>query len=214
MPAEQLDGLVAAVLSSMSSAQRSEVKAWEEEITSCTHTTNLVQPEPKKLEAEGTFSVKGAMSCHIREIVTDSGALCSGLAKCAHEGCEFNSNLWLCLVCGSLGCGRQQFGGGGGNGHGLLHTQETGHAVAVKLGTIEPDGSAGEWRTTAPSGVGGWARHTLTLSATEGLTHSRFFVDQMCTATPATTRGWTLTCPSIWPPSGSMWPTFARPRRA
>ena len=57
--------------------------------------------------------------------------------------CELTSNLWLCLICGALGCGRQQFGGGGGNGHGLEHTKETGHSVAVKLGTIEPDGSAG-----------------------------------------------------------------------
>lgn len=49
----QLDGLIAAVLSSMSSAQKSEVKAWEEEITTCIHTTELVQPAPKKLEPSG-----------------------------------------------------------------------------------------------------------------------------------------------------------------
>ncbi|GAA5953514.1 hypothetical protein JCM21900_006188 [Sporobolomyces salmonicolor] len=114
---EKLDTLVQAVLSSMSSAQKSEVKAWEEEIVPCAHTIDLVQPEPKKLEP-------------------------AGLAKCAHPDCDLSSNLWLCLVCGSLGCGRQQYGGGGGNGHGLEHTKETGHAVAVKLGTIEPDGSA------------------------------------------------------------------------
>ncbi|KAK4048706.1 ubiquitin C-terminal hydrolase Ubp14 [Microbotryomycetes sp. JL221] len=114
---DKLDQLVTAVVSSMSSSQKSEVKAWEEEIMSCTHTNNLVQPESKTLEP-------------------------SGLAACAVEGCGLTSNLWLCLVCGALGCGRQQFGGGGGNGHALAHTQTTGHAVAVKLGTIEPDGSA------------------------------------------------------------------------
>lgn len=69
---------------------------------------------------------------------------CTGLASCAYPDCGLNSNLWLCLVCGALGCGRQQYGGGGGNGHALQHTTDTGHAVAVKLGTIEPDGSAGE----------------------------------------------------------------------
>ncbi|GAA5978126.1 hypothetical protein JCM10908_004238 [Rhodotorula pacifica] len=114
---EELNGLVAAVLSAMSSAQKSEVKAWEEEIVSCTHTRELVQPEPKKLEP-------------------------AGLASCAYPDCGLTSNLWLCLVCGALGCGRQQYGGGGGNGHALQHTTDTGHAVAVKLGTIEPDGSA------------------------------------------------------------------------
>lgn len=49
----QLDELAAAVLSSMSSAQKSEVKAWEEEIVACTHTIDLVQPEAKKLEPSG-----------------------------------------------------------------------------------------------------------------------------------------------------------------
>ncbi|KAL8283622.1 hypothetical protein RQP46_005417 [Phenoliferia psychrophenolica] len=114
---DKLDGLAAAVLSSMSSAQKSEVKAWEEEIVACTHTTNLVQPNSIKLEP-------------------------SGLAACAHPGCGLTSNLWLCLVCGALGCGRQQYGGGGGNGHGVEHTTTTGHSVAVKMGTIEPEGTA------------------------------------------------------------------------
>lgn len=72
-------------------------------------------------------------------------SLSLGLATCAHEGCELNSNLWLCLICGSLGCGRQQFGGGGGNGHGVLHTTTSGHSVAVKMGTIEPEGTAGSF---------------------------------------------------------------------
>ncbi|KAK4702423.1 ubiquitin carboxyl-terminal hydrolase 5/13, partial [Phenoliferia sp. Uapishka_3] len=114
---EKLDALAAAVLSSMSSAQKSEVKAWEEEIIACSHTTDLVQPQSKKLEP-------------------------SGLAACAHPGCGLTSNLWLCLICGSLGCGRQQYGGGGGNGHGVEHTTTTGHSVAVKMGTIEPEGTA------------------------------------------------------------------------
>lgn len=62
-------------------------------------------------------------------------------AHCAN--CELGENLWLCLVCGNLGCGRQQFGGTGGNGHGLAHFDATGHGVACKLGTITPEGTAG-----------------------------------------------------------------------
>lgn len=65
-----------------------------------------------------------------------------GLAHCAK--CALNENLWLCLTCGSLGCGRQQFGGFGGNGHGLSHYEETRHPVSVKLGTITPEGEAGD----------------------------------------------------------------------
>lgn len=63
-----------------------------------------------------------------------AGATCSE--------CELGENLWLCLTCGSLGCGRPQFGGGGGHGHGLAHYDQTGHPVALKLGTITPEGSA------------------------------------------------------------------------
>ena len=56
--------------------------------------------------------------------------------------CDLKENLWLCLQCGNLGCGRSQFGGVGGNSHGLKHTELTSHAVAVKLGSITPEGTA------------------------------------------------------------------------
>ncbi|KAI0240223.1 ubiquitin C-terminal hydrolase Ubp14, partial [Massospora cicadina] len=52
------------------------------------------------------------------------------------------NNLWLCFTCGSLGCGRRQYDGSGGDGHGLAHFQATGHAASVKLGTITPEGEA------------------------------------------------------------------------
>lgn len=56
--------------------------------------------------------------------------------------CDLKENLWLCLQCGNLGCGRAQFGGSGGNSHGVKHTELTSHAVAVKLGSITPEGTA------------------------------------------------------------------------
>lgn len=56
--------------------------------------------------------------------------------------CNLKENLWLCLQCGNLGCGRAQFGGVGGNSHGLKHTELTNHSVAVKLGSITPEGTA------------------------------------------------------------------------
>lgn len=56
--------------------------------------------------------------------------------------CNLKENLWLCLECGNLGCGRSQFGGVGGNSHALAHSDLTSHAVAVKLGSITADGSA------------------------------------------------------------------------
>lgn len=63
-----------------------------------------------------------------------------GLATCGE--CELSSNLWLCLFCGHLGCGRKNFDGTGGNGHASEHYKNTGHTLVVKLGTITPDGNA------------------------------------------------------------------------
>lgn len=103
-------------MKSLSSSQQSEVKAWEEEIVPCNHTRELKQlGEPFKLEGEG-------------------------MAKC--KECDLTSNLWLCLTCGNLGCGRAQFGGVGGNSHGLSHFEQSGHPVSVKQGTITAEGTA------------------------------------------------------------------------
>lgn len=71
---------------------------------------------------------------------TTRGAL--GLAHCSK--CDLKENLWLCLTCGALGCGRKLYGGVGGNGHALSHFEESGHPLCVKLGTITPEGNAGE----------------------------------------------------------------------
>jgi ubiquitin carboxyl-terminal hydrolase 5/13 len=46
--------LVDAVMSAMSSARQSEVKAWEEEIIACEHTLTLQQEVTGPIEASGT----------------------------------------------------------------------------------------------------------------------------------------------------------------
>ncbi|KAJ3016522.1 hypothetical protein HKX48_003997 [Thoreauomyces humboldtii] len=119
-PQEELDrtagnlpAVIDSVMLALSAKKQSEVKAWEEETTSCSHTQNIQQSEPFKL---------------------------GELAHCTK--CELTENLWLCLTCGNLGCGRQQFGGIGGNGHGQNHHDETNHPVSVKIGTITPEGTA------------------------------------------------------------------------
>lgn len=64
-------------------------------------------------------------------------------------------NLWLNMTDGAILCGRRYFDGSGGNNHAVEHYRETGYPLAVKLGTITPDG-AGE--SGDPPGVRG-ARH-------------------------------------------------------
>ncbi len=41
------------------------------------------------------------------------------LAHCSK--CDLSANLWLCLTCGNLGCGRKAYDGTGGNNHGVEH---------------------------------------------------------------------------------------------
>lgn len=62
------------------------------------------------------------------------------MAKCAE--CDLNSNLWLNLSDGYLGCGRKNWDGTGGNNHALDHAKSTGNGIVVKLGTITPEGKA------------------------------------------------------------------------
>ncbi|KAG2469691.1 UBP5 hydrolase, partial [Polypterus senegalus] len=59
--------------------------------------------------------------------------------KC--QACEMRENLWLNLTDGAILCGRRYFDGSGGNNHAVLHYNETGFPLAVKLGTITPDGA-------------------------------------------------------------------------
>ncbi|KAH3900695.1 related to Ubiquitin carboxyl-terminal hydrolase 14 [Saccharomycodes ludwigii] len=53
--------------------------------------------------------------------------------KCSD--CDLNDNLWVCLTCGNIGCGRQQIGLEG-HSHALKHNEVSRHPVAMKLGSL------------------------------------------------------------------------------
>lgn len=111
----KLPGVVDGVLRANTFARQAEVQAWEQEFVPCEHTLCLQQEEARKIESQD-------------------------LGHCSM--CDLKENLWLCLQCGNLGCGRAQFGGVGGNGHALAHADGASHGVAVKLGSITPEGTA------------------------------------------------------------------------
>ncbi|KAL4987486.1 hypothetical protein BDW68DRAFT_160902 [Aspergillus falconensis] len=114
-PSGKLQSVIEGVMHATTFSKREEIKAWEQEFIPCEHTIGLIQQESKRIESHD-------------------------LSKCSM--CDLRQNLWLCLECGNLGCGRSQFGGTGGNSHGLAHFEATSHAVSVKLGSITADGSA------------------------------------------------------------------------
>ena len=107
--------IVEGVMKANTFSRQEEVKAWEQEFTTCEHILTLQQEPTRQIQSQD-------------------------LGHCSL--CDLQENLWLCLECGNLGCGRAQFGGLGGHSHGLEHKNRTGHGVAVKLGSITPEGTA------------------------------------------------------------------------
>ncbi|KAK8894595.1 Ubiquitin carboxyl-terminal hydrolase 5 [Tritrichomonas musculus] len=89
------------------------LKSWELKAIECEHVKNLQQPADKMPPQQ-----------------------------CKCSDCDLDKNLWLCLTCGHIGCGRKMFDGSGGNNHAVDHWEKTHHPVVVKLGTISPDGRA------------------------------------------------------------------------
>ncbi|KAH9257472.1 hypothetical protein BASA83_000983 [Batrachochytrium salamandrivorans] len=51
----------------------------------------------------------------------------SSSSKCTE--CASTDNLWICLICGSIGCGRYV------QGHAFMHFKDTGHVYALELET-------------------------------------------------------------------------------
>lgn len=99
-----------AIITATSSAKKEEIMSWEQEIKPCKHSLAIVQEPIPGLQ----------------------------LKKCTN--CDLTENLWICLHCGNLGCGRNQFGGVPGNSHAMVHKNEyPDHAVAVKLGSLSSD---------------------------------------------------------------------------
>uniref|UniRef100_A0A8C5WKN2 Ubiquitin carboxyl-terminal hydrolase n=1 Tax=Leptobrachium leishanense TaxID=445787 RepID=A0A8C5WKN2_9ANUR len=103
-----------AVLNSKSPYRQLDQDSWEEELQVSKFANNLVQMDN---------SVK----------IPPSGW------KCAK--CNLRENLWLNLTDGSVMCGKWFCSGSGGNGHALEHHKQMGYPLAVKLGTITPDGA-------------------------------------------------------------------------
>ena len=109
---QKLKDLVTSILNASSESDKSGIKAWEEEIFPCEHTLTLQQNEGVKIAEKS-------------------------IAKC--NDCDLSSNLWLCLTCGNLSCGRKETGG---NAHAIAHYEKTKHPLVVKTGTITPNGEA------------------------------------------------------------------------
>lgn len=112
----EVASMVDSILLANSAYNQGQICEWEEELKACPCTATLDQSLiTKAIDAKN-------------------------LAKCAE--CDLRTNLWLNLSDGVLGCGRRYYDGSGGNNHAVEHAERTGHPLAVKLGTITPEGTA------------------------------------------------------------------------
>ncbi|CAD8212776.1 unnamed protein product [Paramecium pentaurelia] len=106
----ELDGLVQSIKQANSAFQRQAIAQWEHTAQPCEHTLTMEQIPLVE----------------------------KNLQKC--RSCHLSSNLWLCLYCGHVGCGRKMYDGSGGNNHAVDHSKDYQHHLVVKLGTITSDG--------------------------------------------------------------------------
>ncbi|EGW33266.1 uncharacterized protein SPAPADRAFT_66248 [Spathaspora passalidarum NRRL Y-27907] len=107
----EFNRLIDEILTANSSNRQDEIKQWEQEILPCEHSIDVQQ-----------FEIGDQLD----------------LTKCGE--CELGENLWICLHCGVLGCGRQQYGSAlKGNGHALAHFELSQHPVAIKLGSLSAE---------------------------------------------------------------------------
>ena len=103
------------VLFAQSAYVSQTILEWELKLEQCEHTLTLYQTGAEKIAVKS-------------------------LAHCTE--CELSANLWLCMTCGHLGCGRKNWDGTGGNGHAFHHFETCSHPLVCKLGTITPEGNA------------------------------------------------------------------------
>ncbi|GAV49813.1 hypothetical protein ZYGR_0R00540 [Zygosaccharomyces rouxii] len=110
---ESITSKVNQILNSKSQDMVDQTSSWELTVKPCPHVESY---QPPQLE-----SVKqAAHSC------TD---------------CGLPDNLWLCLHCGNVGCGRNQVGVEG-HSHALKHYESNPtHSIAVKLGSLSKNSS-------------------------------------------------------------------------
>lgn len=108
---QQTEEQIKQLINANSQDTKQEIQAWQQEILPCEHTIEFVQTPIDNLD----------------------------LTQCGFPGCGLTENLWICLTCGKLGCGREQFGGVKGNSHALNHFNTSNHPIAVKLGSLSKD---------------------------------------------------------------------------
>lgn len=105
---EKLFKIAQSIVQSISAGKKIEISSWQEDSPiPCDHISNLIQ--------DPIYNASQTKHCN---------------------ECSLRDNLWICLTCGNIACGRRNFDNTGGNGHAQDHYNQTKHDVVMKLGTL------------------------------------------------------------------------------
>lgn len=100
------------ILSAKSQTTMDQTHSWELTMNSCDHIRKFV---PSLVNQTLQIDILNGVQC---------------------KDCFLTRNLWLCLHCGNVGCGREQVGIEG-HSHALAHYEDNRmHSLAVKLGSL------------------------------------------------------------------------------
>lgn len=103
---------ISRILNAKSQVSIDQTHSWELTINSCDH---IRQFAPSSMDKTLKIDLLNGVQC---------------------KDCSLTQNLWLCLHCGNIGCGREQVGIEG-HSHALTHYEDNRtHALAVKLGSL------------------------------------------------------------------------------
>ncbi|KAM7191631.1 hypothetical protein V8F20_009238 [Naviculisporaceae sp. PSN 640] len=149
---ELVEPVISAVMKAATFATKQEIVAWSNEIRQCEHITALISLDEEQAKNNQAFEKNQTLRNGEEGMAVDSPEQngqadkkvkrfeSSNLNKCSQ--CTLTQNLWLCLTCGNVGCGRDQSYGGlvadapKGNGHASAHGADKEHHLNVKLGSL------------------------------------------------------------------------------
>jgi BRCA1-associated protein len=84
----------------------------------------------------------GDTSCPVCRYCSGGAGGAAGTSRCGT--CGTGANLWICLICGHVGCGRYR------SGHASEHWKESSHCYALELETQRVWDYAGRFRIQGP----------------------------------------------------------------
>lgn len=101
----------------------------------CTYCISRIRSSISKLQTSSLIMTPCVSTCRVCQIVNGSSSSSSSTASSPSSStraclvCKLNLNLWICLICGSIGCGRYT------SQHAQQHYLDTKHSFSLELVT-------------------------------------------------------------------------------